>query len=153
MKQILFLLLFLLGTSASFAEQKDNIDMYPQAKEGFTRYVIEVPETPNDYSHKLELRIGKMALVDCNYHRYHGKVEAVPLKGWGYTYLEVAKIDEGRTTMMACSEPKREKFVFLRDELRRYNSRSPLVVYVPQGYEVRYHIWSADETAHKAEQR
>jgi len=27
------------------------------------------------------------------------------------------------------------------------------VVYVPQGYEVRYHIWSADETEHKAQTR
>ena len=32
----------------------------------------------------------------------------------------------------------------------RYNSRLPIVVYAPSGYEVRYRIWSASETTHKA---
>ncbi|MCG8509052.1 MAG: ecotin family protein, partial [Rhodospirillales bacterium] len=43
--------------------------------------------------------------------------------------------------------PKVERFVKLGGEpyLIRYNSRLPVVVYVPQEAEVRYRIWRADE--------
>ena len=42
--------------------------------------------------------------------------------------------------------PQVEKFVTLGGEpyLVRYNSRLPLVIYVPEGVEVRYRIWRAD---------
>jgi ecotin len=41
--------------------------------------------------------------------------------------------------------PKVARFVALGGEpyLIRYNSRLPVVVYVPQGAEVRYRLWSA----------
>ena len=45
---------------------KDNIHMFPEAKEGFVRYIVEVPKTDNDYDHKVELLIGKNTMADCN---------------------------------------------------------------------------------------
>jgi ecotin len=152
------IILALVVTSASlslYAEpaNKDNIHMFPQAQEGFVRHVIEVPKTDNDYDHKVELLIGKMMMVDCNHHSFYGKIESVTLKGWGYKYLEVSDIQSGPTTMMACSEPKTEKYISIRDTLRRYNSRSPIVAYVPKGYEVRYRIWSASENVEQATER
>jgi ecotin len=41
--------------------------------------------------------------------------------------------------------PQVDRFVALVGEpyLIRYNSRLPVVVYVPEGAEVRYRIWSA----------
>jgi len=80
----------------------------------------------------------------------------VNLKGWGFKYLEISNIQNGPSTMMACQNPKTEKFVtlYMRDEaLRRYNSRSPIVVYVPEGYGVRYRIWSAEEKVQQAKQQ
>jgi len=127
--------------------------MFPQAQEGFVRHVIEVPKTDNDYDHRVELMIGKNMMVDCNHHSFSGEIKSVTLKGWGYKYLEVNNIQSGPTTMMACPEPKTEKFISIRDSLRRYNSRSPIVAYVPKGYEVRYRIWSAEENVQQAEQR
>ena len=141
---------YLLGFTFISAQEKDNIHMFPQAKEGYVRQVIEVPKTDNEYAHKIALSIGKVMLVDCNHHAFYGEVKEVSLKGWGYTYLEVDEVRSGATTMMACSEPKKEKFIALLDKLRRYNSRMPLVVYVPKGYEVRYHVWSSEEKEHKA---
>ena len=134
-------------------EKKDNIHMFPQAQEGFVRHVIEVPKTDNDNEHRIELLIGKKMMVDCNHHSFSGKIESVMLKGWGYKYLEVSSIQSGPTTMMACPEPKTEKFISIRDTLRRYNSRSPIVVYVPEGYEVRYRVWSAEDNVQQAVQR
>ncbi|OQX77151.1 MAG: ecotin [Epsilonproteobacteria bacterium 4484_65] len=144
-----------LAGSSLYAEpaKKDNIHMFPQAEEGFVRHVIEVPKTDNDYEHKVELLIGKVMLVDCNKHSLMGKVESVTLKGWGYKYLEVTDIQSGPSTLMACKEPKTEKFISIRDTLRRYNSRFPIVAYVPEGYEVRYRIWSADDNIQQATQR
>ena len=155
-EKITIVFFMIVAGSLLYAEpaKKDNIHMFPQAQEGFIRHVIEVPKTDNDYDHKVELLIGKMMLVDCNHHSLMGKIESVTLKGWGYTYLEISNIQSGPTTMMACSEPKTEKFVSLRDTtLRRYNSRSPIVAYVPKGYEVRYRIWSAGDKVEQAKQR
>ncbi|MEA3417799.1 MAG: serine protease inhibitor ecotin [Campylobacterota bacterium] len=137
--------------------KKDNIHMFPQAQEGFERHVIEVPALKNENDHKVELLIGKTINVDCNRHVLMGKLEAKSLKGWGYTYLEASNINGMRaSTRMACQEPKSDKFVTLapsEESFRRYNSRSPIVTYVPKGYEVHYRIWSADTEVRQAKQR
>ncbi len=143
------------AASSLFAEpvKKDNIHMFPQAKEGVVRHVIEVPKTDNDYDHRVELLIGKNMMVDCNHHSFEAEIKSVSLKGWGYKYLEVGKIQSGPTTMMACPDPKTEMYISIRDTLRRYNSRSPIVAYVPEGYEVRYRIWSASDEVQQSVQR
>ena len=154
-KKTTLVLVAILAGSSLYAEpvKKDNIHMFPQAQEGFVRHVIEVPKTDNDHDHRVELLIGKNMMVDCNYHSFSGKIESVTLKGWGYKYLEVSNIQSGPSTMMACREPKTEKFISIRDTLRRYNSRSPIVAYIPEGYEVRYRIWNADDNVQQAVQR
>ncbi len=159
-KKIILTLSVIITASSLYAEpaknaniKKDNIHMFPQAKEGFVRYVVEVQKTENDYDHKVELLIGKNMMVDCNHHSFEAEIKSVSLKGWGYQYLEVGEIRSGPTTMMFCPEPKVEKFISIRDTLRRYNSRSPIVVYLKEGYEVRYRIWSANQTLSHAVER
>ena len=50
-------------------------------------------------------------------------------------------------TLMAVDPhaPKVSRFIALGGEpyLIRYNSRLPIVVYAPEGVEIRYRIWSA----------
>jgi len=153
-KTVLSIFILLLLTQLSLqAQPKDTIHMFPEAEEGYQRYVIEVPKTDNDYDHKVELLVGKKMLADCNQRSLWGKVEEVNLKGWGYKYIIVSDIQNGPTTMMQCLEPPKEKFLTIRDDLRRYNSRLPIVVYVPKGYEVRYRIWNAGETIQQAPRR
>jgi ecotin len=54
-------------------------------------------------------------------------------------------------TLMAINpnEPKVNRFITLGGDphLIRYNSNLPIVVYVPEGVEVRYRIWSAEAEA------
>ena len=155
-KKIIIVLSIIVASSSLYAEpvKKDNIHMFPQAQEGFVRHVIEVPKTDNDYDHRVELLIGKTMMVDCNHHSFSGEIKSVTLKGWGYKYLEVNNIQSGATTMMACREAKTEKFISIHDStLRRYNSRSPIVIYIPEGYDVHYRIWSAEENVQEATQR
>jgi ecotin len=55
--------------------------------------------------------------------------------------------------MKACpGEEKRTVFVAvnLEDPFLRYNSKLPVVIYVPHGFSVRYRTWSADGTAQHA---
>ena len=57
------------------------------------------------------------------------------------------------STLMGCeNDQKSDQFVPVRGEgfLRRYNHKLPVVVYVQEGFEVRYRIWSADESLQEA---
>lgn len=126
-------------------DKKDNLHMFPSAPEGYARHVIELPKTENDNDHKVELLIGKNMLVDCNRHSLSGKIDSVTLKGWGYKFLKVTDIRPGPSTLMACPDEKTERFVSMPGKIHRYNSRLPIVAYLPQGFELRYRIWSADK--------
>ena len=156
MKQILLLLTFTFFTTLLSAAQtpKEKYHMFPKAKEGQERYIIEVPKMDHEENFKIQLLIGKEMLADCNMRQLFGKVEKKPLKGWGYHYYVVSDINEGVHTMMVCKEPKEERFVpLVYPDLLRYNSRLGTVVYVPQGYEVRYRIWHAENMLKEAEQK
>lgn len=50
--------------------------------------------------------------------------------------------------------PQVDRFVTLGGEpkLLRYNSRLPIVVYVPSSVEVRYRLWRADPTPTRADE-
>lgn len=67
-------------------------------------------------------------------------------------YYRVAKFGPTATTRIGVrpSTPKVKKFVSIPSKTIPYNSRIPLVVYVPEGGEVRYRIWKASETTEKA---
>ncbi len=105
---------------------------------------------------KVELIPGKVMLTDgVNQLRHGSSIEPQPLTGWGYTYYEVTGKDVAMSTLMAVPDglEKTEAFVAGTPHLIRYNSRLPIVVYAPAGYEVRYRIWSAGDMAEKAEKR
>jgi ecotin len=50
---------------------------------------------------------------------------------------------------------KIDRFITLGGDpqLLRYNSRLPLVVYVPEGVEVRYRIWRAEDSLKNADSK
>ena len=76
------------------------------------------------------------------------KIEEDTIKGWGFPRYYVSKLGEMAGTLMAIdpNAPKVNRFVTLGEDpyLIRYNSRLPIVVYVPEGVEVRYRIWRAE---------
>ena len=79
--------------------------------------------------------------------RHSSTIEARPLAGWGYTFYEVTGQDTTMSTMMAAPEgsEKIKQFVSGTPLLIRYNSRLPIVVYAPEGYEIKYRIWTAGD--------
>lgn len=143
------------------AEQSDhpaakNLKAFPAAASEMVRYVVLLPEKTRDEEAglRVELLIGKKLMSDgVNQLRIGGEIAEKNVEGWGFTRYEVAKFGAAATTLMAVppGTPQVERFVAIPSKLIRYNSRIPLVVYVPEGGEVRYRIWTASETTAVAE--
>lgn len=123
-----------------------DVAPYPEAEKGFTRQVIHLPAQTDESAYKLEILAGKTLEVDCNRQRLAGSLEERTLEGWGYSYYRLDKVGGPASTLMACPDGKKtQAFVPVVGEgfMLRYNSKLPVVVYVPQGVEVRYRVWSA----------
>jgi ecotin len=87
--------------------------------------------------------------VIVNKYFFGGKIEKETTKGWGFPRYIVKKLGPMAGTLMAVdpNAPKVTKFITLSSKpyIIQYNSRLPIVVYVPDGAEVRYRIWTAGE--------
>ena len=126
----------------------DNMSAFPSPGEGMVRYVLQLPKQDDESAFKVELIIGKTILVDeKNRYFFGGKIEEETIQGWGFARYNVSKLGPMAGTMMAIDPnvPKVNRFITLGGEpyLIRYNSNLPIVVYAPEGVEVRYRIWSA----------
>ncbi len=143
-------------SAAAFSADHPQLKAFPPAKEGMERFVIVLPHKARgeESAFKIELIAGKEMLTDgVNLVRLANIIDERTLEGWGYAYYEVTGPGEAISTLMAPPEgaPKVMKFVSATPLQIRYNSRLPIVVYAPIGYEVRYRIWQASGITSKAE--
>jgi ecotin len=137
---------------ASLSHAADPLQAFPPAQAGMVRYVLQLPKQADESALKVELIVGKSVLLDAqNRYFFGGRIQREDIKGWGYTRYVVDALGPMAGTRMAVDPgaPKVERFVALGGEpyLIRYNSRLPVVVYVPEGVEVRYRIWKAGPEA------
>jgi ecotin len=126
----------------------DHMKAFPPPDQGKVRYVLQLPELDDESTSKVELIVGKTVLIDNkNQYFFGGKIRKETIEGWGFPRYVVSDFGPIAGTLMAIdpNEPKVNRFIPLGGEpyLIRYNSRLPVVVYVPEGVEVRYRIWSA----------
>ncbi len=138
-------LTMLFAANISFAQQsKTDHSMFPAASAGFTKQIITLPAAKNEDNLKVEIFVGKTIEVDCNRYFLSGTIKEQNLEGWGYTFYKVESNGAiGGTKMMCPDEKKTMKFVNMQTLLIRYNSKLPVVVYVPDGMELKYRIWKA----------
>ncbi len=127
----------------------DNLKAFPAAQEGMVRHVITLAPQANEADFKVELQIGKTVKVDAaNRYFFGGQLETETIPGWGFERYVLPQLGPLAGTLMAVDPdaPRVERFITLGGEaqLLRYNSRLPLVVYVPQGVEVRHRIWQVE---------
>lgn len=139
-----------LSAAALFAADHKELKAFPEAETGYARYVITLPhkERSEEVRYEVELVAGKTVETDgVNQVRMATTIEPKPLKGWGYTYYEVTGNDRMMSTMMAAPEntPKISRFVGGKSTKISYNSRLPIVIYAPEGFEIQYRIWEAPE--------
>ncbi|KAF2070031.1 hypothetical protein CYY_008650 [Polysphondylium violaceum] len=133
----------------------ESITPFPAAEPGFKRFVIYVPELQDEFSAKVELIAGKMMLVDPNTRSLGGKFEEKDLEGWGYTYYVLPAVHGPMATRMffpGGDSAKENRFVsIIPQDLIRYNSKLPIVVYVPEDITVKYRVWNASESSTEAQ--
>jgi ecotin len=136
--------------TSGYAADHKELKAYPQAKPGMERLVLVLPhkERGEDAGFKVELIPGKTMETDgVNRMGLGYSIQEKTVKGWGYTYYEVSGKGMAISTLIGVrpGTPKVKKFVRGKSHLTRYNSRLPVVVYVPEGVEIRYRIWKAGE--------
>lgn len=144
MKKIATLLLL----AATVSTQADNMKAFPLAEPHMARHVIQLPSVENEDDLKVQLQVGKTVEIDpVNTHFFAGQIQALDIPGWGFTRYVVEDIGPMAGTLMAppSAAAKVQRFISLGGDpyLIRYNSRLPIVVYVPEGAEVRYRLWQA----------
>jgi ecotin len=140
----------------SVAADEPDLKPFDDAGENEDRFVISLPhkERGEEDLFKVELVCGRTMMTDgVNQYRMGNRFEDKTVEGWGYPYYNVTGNSEIAGTLMAAppGQPQVEKFVTGQSHLIRYNSRIPIVVYVPEGLEIRYRIWSTSELMEKAE--
>ena len=139
-------LLFLFAVPTGQAA--DNMKAFPPAEDGMVRHVLQLPKQADESAFKVELIVGKTVQVDeHNTYFFGGRMEEETIQGWGFTRYKVSQLGPLAGTLMAVdpNAPKVARFITLGGDpyFIRYNSRVPVVVYVPEGVEVRYRIWTA----------
>ena len=130
------------------AQAADIMKAFPPAEAGMVRYILQLPELEDESTARVELIVGQTVQVDeANTYFFGGEIEKETIKGWGYTRYLVKKIGPMAGTLMGVdpNAPKVDRFITLGGDpyLIRYNSRMPVVVYVPEGFEARYRLWTA----------
>lgn len=130
----------------------DNMNAFPPPAEGQIRYVLQLPVQEDETNFKVELIVGKTVEIDeVNQYFFGGEITRETIAGWGFPRFLVSELGPMAGTLMAVDPdaPKTNRFIRIGGEpyLIRYNSRLPIVVYVPTGVDVRYRIWRADAEA------
>ncbi|MBE2262218.1 MAG: ecotin family protein [Burkholderiaceae bacterium] len=132
------------------AGESDAMKAFAPAAAGMQRFVIRLPAQPDESALKVELIVGKTVRVDAgNRYFFGGVIETETVAGWGYPQYLLRKLGPLAGTLMAVdpAQPKVDRFVTVGGEslLLRYNSRLPIVVYVPAEVKVRYRLWRAQD--------
>lgn len=124
----------------------DSVSMFPQAQEGQKRLVIHLEPKDNEDAFKVELIPGRVEKVDSvNHHFIGGKIQKKTLDGWGYEYYMVSLQKGGvASTRMGLGDETNlvDKFVSSKPKMIRYNSKLPIVVYLPEEAELHYQLWT-----------
>ncbi len=154
MKKVIGLFLVFLSLTTGAMAQKVDVSIFPKPEKGYKQMVIEVPHSKQDANKKIEFTVGKMMEVDgCNNYGLMGTLEKKDLQGWGYDYYVFTSKGDVFSTQMGCPDaPKRHLFVSSQPETTRYNGRMPIVIYVPEEYEVRFKIFVADQDEYEAQE-
>lgn len=128
---------------------QDQLKAYPKAQAGAKRLVVFLPPQEQESDYRVELQIGKWIETDpINRYFLSGAMTEETIQGWGYPMFVVKELGEVAGTRIGVEgDRKVKRFITLGGEpsLLRYNSKLPLVVYVPEEAEVRYRVWKTED--------
>lgn len=143
-----------------------DLKPYAEAAAGEQRFVIQlnpllkpspdqsISNNPADW--RVQLLVGKELELDCNLHRFTGRLRSEPVLGSGYTVYRAEQIGVMLSTRKACpGEALTKQFIPLGGQpfVLPFNASVPVVVYVPLGFQVRYRLWKAEKNIQPAQLR
>jgi len=140
------------SVSAQSVISKIDPKIFPEAQKGFKKMIIEVPHSDNDDNKIIQFYAGVWMEVDgCNTFNLIGSYEKKDLTGWGYEYWVFNTKGDIQSTMMSCPDaPLRNLFVKSAPQITDYNGRMPIVIYVPEKYDVQFKIFKAENEVYRA---
>lgn len=147
--EIMLTLLIMFSTPVLIADEVDDyVHPYPPAGDGMARYVIKLPHKERkEAAHlRVEILVGQEMFTDgINTITLEGDLETKQIEGWGRVYYELAKFGPSSITALAVHprDPPVKEFVAGPALTIPYNSRVPIVIYVPEDAEVRFRVWKA----------
>ena len=127
------------------AEAQKALMAFPVAENGQRRGLIWLETDPNstdEGSLWVEFRVGVRALVDgVNHYRLSGALHKRSVEGWGFdSYYYEGESRVASTRMGTQGATAHEETVWNTSQLIRYNSRLPLVVYMPAQLHLSYRV-------------
>jgi len=143
-----------------------DLKPYPEAVAGEKRWVIQlnpllkpptntsISNNPSDW--RVQLLVGKELELDCNLHRFTGRLRSEVLPGFGYTVYRAEQLGAMLSTKKACpSQGLSKQFVPLGGNpfVLPFNASVPIVIYAPDGFQVRYRLWKAEINSQPAQIR
>lgn len=131
---------------------KQDLKIYPKPEKGYQQFVIDLPHSDSNNNKKVEISVGKTIETDsCNHYFLAGEIITNTLNGFGYDYYTFKTDGNIASTLMGCGDNNKiNKFVTSPPFLTRYNGLLPIVIYVPNGYEVRYKIYETNNETYYA---
>lgn len=126
-------------------EAINNLKPFPEKIGDMERQVIFLEQRADESLFMIEIIAGIYKEADCNRHTLAGQFKENVLEGWGYNYYVFETNGQIASTRMMCHEPETIKFIAGQGEILRYNSRMPLVVYLPKDIMLKYRVWSAGQ--------
>ena len=127
-------------------ERETILAPFPAASRGMVRHVIYVDKKSDESLFHIEIIPGRVLKVDNNLHRLMGEIEEKTVEGWGYNYYVFTSNGQTASTLMATTGPKTDKFISAQPLMVRYNSKMPVVIYAPEGFDIHYRIWKAGKS-------
>jgi ecotin len=119
---------------------------FPPADKGMVRHVIRLDKQADESVLRVELIVGKTVKKALPSEAFTGEIVKKPVPGTSYHCYVTSDLGDavgwttGRETLV-------ERFVALKGDAYLIPYGSPVVVYVPEGAEVRYRIWRTQPKA------
>ncbi|MHC5201813.1 ecotin family protein [Myroides sp. LJL119] len=137
-------------TSFMFGQQnltQIDLGIFPEPMPGYKQVVINLPHSLKDSTKKVEFYVGETISTDtCNSYWLIGELQEKDLPGWGYSYYVFQSDGVVASTQMGCLDnTQKMSFVSSTPELITYNGKMPILIYVPDQYQVRYKIYKTDQ--------
>ena len=133
------------GTLAT-EEALENAKNYPN-KAGYKKHLLYIPKLENqeETNRKVEIIPEKTLGVNSAVHSLSGKMETGKVEGYNFDYwIFDATVENKVVIETSTKSEKKDKFTIVEKKLVAYNSRLPIVVYAPEGFEINYKIWETN---------